>query len=86
MVELTRDIAAASGRSTHFDVPSYELEELSHLQPAHPENFNDDTPGREFSLPPVDEGKDAWLCLVGGFFLEVMVWGMLSTNYLLIGF
>lgn len=31
---------------------------------------------REFSLPPVDKGKDAWLCLAGGFFLELMVWGI----------
>lgn len=31
---------------------------------------------REFSLPPVDKGKDAWLCLAGAFFLELMVWGM----------
>lgn len=78
-MERTRDIAASSGRDVHPDVPTYELEELSQLHPSHPENFNDDTPGREFSLPPVDKGKDAWLCLVGGFFLEVMVWGILST-------
>ncbi|RAL17649.1 MFS general substrate transporter [Aspergillus homomorphus CBS 101889] len=38
---------------------------------------NDDaaTALREFSLPPVDGGKDAWLCLVGAFLLEMMVWG-----------
>ncbi|KAJ5179220.1 hypothetical protein N7492_002430 [Penicillium capsulatum] len=75
MVELCRDIAAYSGRDTHANHPSYELEELSHLQPTHRENIDDTNRLREFSLPPVDEGKDAWLCLVGGFFLEVMVWG-----------
>lgn len=29
---------------------------------------------REFSLPPVDTGKDAWLCLIGAFVLEMVVW------------
>lgn len=29
----------------------------------------------EFSLAPVDGGKDAWLCLLGCFFIEAMVWG-----------
>ncbi|KAB8199451.1 major facilitator superfamily domain-containing protein [Aspergillus parasiticus] len=35
----------------------------------------DASTSREFSLPPVDEGKDAWLCLTGAFFLEMVVWG-----------
>ncbi|KAJ5081277.1 hypothetical protein NUU61_009541 [Penicillium alfredii] len=48
--------------------PSYELQAIED----HP---TDQDSGREFSLPPVDRGKDAWLCLMGGFFLEVMVWG-----------
>lgn len=29
----------------------------------------------EFSLPPVDGGRDAWLCLLGCFFIEAFVWG-----------
>ncbi|KAF4338333.1 MFS monocarboxylate transporter [Fusarium beomiforme] len=29
----------------------------------------------EFSLPPVDGGKDAWLFLFASFFLEALVWG-----------
>ena len=29
----------------------------------------------EFSLPPVDTGKDAWLFLFSAFVLEVLVWG-----------
>ncbi|OAL46661.1 MFS general substrate transporter [Pyrenochaeta sp. DS3sAY3a] len=29
----------------------------------------------EFSLPPVDGGKDAWLFLAAAFVLEVLVWG-----------
>jgi hypothetical protein len=29
----------------------------------------------EFSLPPVDGGKDAWLYLIAAFFIEMLVWG-----------
>lgn len=29
----------------------------------------------EFSLPPVDTGRDAWLFLFSAFILEVLVWG-----------
>jgi hypothetical protein len=35
----------------------------------------DDQHLQEFSLPPVDGGKDAWLCLAGCFFIEALVWG-----------
>lgn len=34
-----------------------------------------DTPNETFSLPPVDEGRDAWLCLFGCFIIESLVWG-----------
>lgn len=30
----------------------------------------------EFSLPPTDGGKDAWLMLAGGFVVEALVWGI----------
>lgn len=30
----------------------------------------------EFSLPPVDRGKDAWLFLAASFVIEALVWGM----------
>ena len=30
----------------------------------------------EFSLPPADGGKDAWLFLAGAFVLEALVWGI----------
>ena len=30
---------------------------------------------QEFSLPPVDTGKDAWLFLLACFVLEALVWG-----------
>lgn len=29
----------------------------------------------EFSLPPVDGGRDAWLFLTACFFIEALVWG-----------
>lgn len=31
--------------------------------------------GTEFSLPPVDGGKDAWLVLAGSFIVEALIWG-----------
>lgn len=36
----------------------------------------DRVPEHEFSLPPVDGGKDAWLFLTAAFIVEVLVWGM----------
>ena len=36
---------------------------------------NESTPRQEFSLPPVDGGKDAWLFLAGCFMIEALVWG-----------
>jgi hypothetical protein len=35
----------------------------------------------QFSLPPVDGGKDAWLFLFASFLLEALVWGK-SPPYL----
>ena len=32
-------------------------------------------PHHEFSLPPVDTGKDAWLFLAACFVIEALVWG-----------
>ncbi|KAJ0120362.1 Uncharacterized protein HZ326_31751, partial [Fusarium oxysporum f. sp. albedinis] len=34
----------------------------------------------EFSLPPVDGGKDAWLFLFASFFLEALVWAKIAHN------
>ncbi len=33
------------------------------------------TSQHEFSLPPTDRGKDAWLFLAAGFVVEALVWG-----------
>ena len=30
---------------------------------------------REFTLPPADRGKDAWLFLAGCFMVEALIWG-----------
>ncbi|KAF1913298.1 major facilitator superfamily domain-containing protein [Ampelomyces quisqualis] len=32
-----------------------------------------------YSLPPTDEGKDAWLCLFACFILEALLWGFPSS-------
>lgn len=43
------------------------------------ENFYQNHEGggeNEFSLPPVDGGKDAWLFLAAAFMIELLVWGM----------
>ena len=37
---------------------------------------------QDFSLPPVDRGKDAWLCLLGSFVLEMVVWGRFCSSVL----
>ena len=37
---------------------------------------------QEFSLPPVDGGKDAWLFLAASFFVEALVWGELPLNWM----
>ncbi|KAH6615112.1 major facilitator superfamily domain-containing protein [Boeremia exigua] len=52
----------------HAD-PDIELDATS-LHPAHPRPAE-----HEFSLPPVDGGKDAWLFLLSAFVLEILVWG-----------
>ncbi|KAL6710941.1 hypothetical protein ACN47E_006816 [Coniothyrium glycines] len=46
----------------------------------HPQNHDMDfSPDNEgFSLPPTDEGKDAWLCLFACFMLEALIWGFPS--------
>jgi hypothetical protein len=42
-----------------------------------------DSPGQtshhEFSLPPADGGKAAWLFLAAGFVVEAFVWGQFKS-------
>lgn len=38
---------------------------------------------QEFSLPPADRGKDAWLFLAAGFVVEAFVWGKEMPNDLI---
>jgi len=43
---------------------------------AHDEGLVETQPeGHEFSLPPVDHGKDAYLFLAACFIVEALVWG-----------
>jgi hypothetical protein len=51
-------------------VESIELE----LHPRRHEQ-TEDVNSVEFSLPPVDRGKQAWLFLAGAFMIEALVWG-----------
>lgn len=41
-------------------------------------NVSDDN--AEFSLPPTDVGKDAWLFLLACFMLEGLIWGSYSDK------
>ena len=36
---------------------------------------------QDFSLPPVDGGKDAWFFLAACFMLEGLVWGKFGHSY-----
>lgn len=38
----------------------------------------DDADNQEFSLPPADGGKDAWMFLAACFVCEAMIWGKLD--------
>jgi hypothetical protein len=35
----------------------------------------------EFSLPPVDSGKDAWLFLFSAFIMDILVWGTFFLDH-----
>lgn len=44
-------------------------------------NHDESTPAEvDFSLPPVDGGKYAWLFLLSAFTLEILVWGTYHTS------
>lgn len=49
--------------------------ELTSMNPQH---HDPETTEPEFTLPPVDGGKDAWLFLFSAFILEILVWGTFS--------
>ena len=40
-----------------------------------PPSTRNEHENHEFSLPPADGGKDAWLFLAAGFVVEALVWG-----------
>lgn len=79
---------AFPGHSTRFNQPpdpltSYELQPTQitdNQEGRDPDTDNRVSELREFILPPVDQGKDAWLCLMGAFFLEMIVWGMFCAG------
>ncbi|KAL1872127.1 hypothetical protein Daus18300_004497 [Diaporthe australafricana] len=59
---LTREPQQRSGVTTPRDEPGDAFE-------------SGQAPHHEFSLPPVDTGKDAWLFLAACFVIEALVWG-----------
>ena len=68
---------SAKSDVTYLTPPSdIELQHITVDERHGPDFSNDRAYGsREFSLPPVDRGKDAWLLLMGAFVLEMVVWG-----------
>ena len=48
------------------------LEPTAAASNGQPDTFNIE---HEFSLPPVDRGKDAWSFLGAAFVVEILVWG-----------
>lgn len=61
------DMAAAS--TSRPSDEHFELQDTTNAQ-----NENNQS-GQEFSLPPADGGKDAWLFLLTCFVVEIFVWG-----------
>lgn len=45
------------------------------LQPIAEPSTHDHASEQEFSLPPADTGREAWLFLAGAFMIEALVWG-----------
>jgi hypothetical protein len=68
-----RTMETSTPRTRFVDEPDTELYDINaHLnQPR--------TAEPEFSLPPVDGGKEAWFFLSSAFVLEIFVWGTTPT-------
>ena len=60
---------------TTFPSPSHNHSDSEWNPGEPPASTGHSTQQHEFSLPPVDKGRDAWLCLAGCFFIEALVWG-----------
>ena len=60
---------------TDENVSSVQPNEPIELQVSSNSITNDINHQQEFSLPPADGGKDAWLFLITCFFVEAFVWG-----------
>lgn len=72
----------ASTRRTSSDRADEHASVAQHGQPNEPIELRNgastiaiDGDRQEFSLPPADGGKDAWLFLITCFFVEAFVWG-----------
>lgn len=56
-----------------MDTESIQLSHRTHSFIAF--NTPEEEEGQQFTLPPADGGKDAWLFLAAAFILEALVWG-----------
>jgi hypothetical protein len=70
-------VATSSGGTTELSTPRLNLvnEPDIELHVFNPPLNETCTTEPEFSLPPVDGGKDAWFFLLSAFVLEILVWG-----------
>ncbi|KAI9928680.1 hypothetical protein ASPWEDRAFT_149277 [Aspergillus wentii DTO 134E9] len=69
------DHIESAGPSSPYVECQIELQESQVRVNQQNESENEQSGLREFSLPPVDGGRDAWLCLAGAFVFEMMSWG-----------
>lgn len=71
---MTTSVEMQPRKEIQGDVPAQDT--------AAPATFLDEATDdrQEFSLPPVDGGKDAWLFLTACFVMECLVWGWAALS------
>lgn len=71
-----RETAASTPRRTSIYDSNIQLNDVD---PQHGEAGAGEL---QFSLPPVDTGKDAWLFLFSAFIMDILVWGTFCLELL----
>jgi hypothetical protein len=74
--EPVLEMAASTPRRVSIYDSNIELNDVS---PQHDEAGAGEV---QFSLPPVDTGKDAWLFLFSAFVMDILVWGIFYIELL----
>lgn len=67
--ESARETTAFTSRPVSIYDSNIELNGVS------PQHYEAGAGEVQFSLPPVDTGKDAWLFLFSAFIMDILVWG-----------